>query len=81
MRDVAEIVKEIIDYCEREQNYSYVELRKFANNNEPEWASVLRKKYPRMAVSEYLKSKRKKLKENGIKQPTLKESLNKVYEH
>jgi hypothetical protein len=79
MRDIATIVEEIIEYCNKEQNYSYLELREYAIKNKLDWSWALSNKNARMAISEYLKGKRKKLKSIGIQQHTLEESLNKLY--
>jgi len=66
MLDIAIIVKEIIEYCDKEQNYSYVELREYAEKCNSDWSSALRNKNARMAISEYLKSKRRDLKKKGF---------------
>ena len=79
MQDVEILVKEIIEYCDKEQNYSYVELREYAKREKSDWSGVLNNKNTRMIISEYLKGMRKELKKKGIHQPTLEESLNKIY--
>ena len=68
-----------MEYCEKEQNYSYVELIDYARKNKSDWIITLKNKNARMVISEYLKSERRKQKKEGIQQPTLKESLDKIY--
>ena len=44
MCDINIIVDEILEYCEKEQNYSYVEMREYARINNLDWCSAFRRK-------------------------------------
>lgn len=73
--DDTEIAKQMINYCNSIQNYSYYELMFYAADNRPDWADVLRKKGPRSCIAEYLQSARRECRAKGIKKPTLYESM------
>lgn len=78
MRDIEIIVGEILEYCEKEQNYSYVELREYARINNLDWCSAFRRKNSGILLSECFKGARRELREKGIHQPTLRESMDKI---
>lgn len=78
MRDIDIIVDEILEYCEKEQNYSYVEMREYARINNLDWCSAFRRKNSGLFLSEYFKGARRELREKGIHQPTLRESMDKI---
>ncbi len=80
MLDITDtLLKQILDYVETIQNFSYYELKYYAENNRPDWAAVLKHKPSRTCIAEYLRGRRRECRRNGIPQPTLYESMRKIY--
>ena len=79
MDEISLKVKEMVEFCDETQNYSYYELKDYAIKNRPDWVEVLNKKGPRTCIAEYLRSARCVCKKQGIYQPTLIESIEKIY--
>lgn len=75
MYNTSELVKEMIEYCNDKQNYSYYELKDYAIKNRPDWEEVLRKKHPRECIALYLHSAIRKCRSEGIHHRTLIESI------
>lgn len=78
MDNTSELVKEMIEYCNEKQNYSYYELKDYAIKNRPDWEEVLRKKHPRECIAWYLRDAIRKCRKEGIPHPTLIESVEKI---
>lgn len=57
--ELLQIIKEIEDYCNKKQNYSYYDMKAYAYRNKPKWIKALKNKNCRTAISYYLKSKKK----------------------
>ena len=73
-----DLISEMIDYCVEHQNFSYCELLNYADNNRADWAMVLANKKSRTVIRSFLESARFDCKKQGIKQPTLYESIKKT---
>ena len=58
--DYTSILKEIVDYCDKEQNYSYYDMKAYAYENKPEWIDALRYVKFRLFVADFLKSAQRK---------------------
>jgi len=72
------ISKEILRFCREETVLSYYELEDYAEKNNPEWLEALSSQKTRAMISTYIRSQRRIAKENGIKVPTLYESVKKI---
>ena len=54
-----QIIKEIMDYCKNENNWSYYDMKAYAFLNKPKWIEALRKKNIRTIIALYLRSAKK----------------------
>lgn len=75
-----DLVKEIIDHCEKEQNFSYYELEAYIYDNKLDWLIALKDRKSRSVISTYLKSRNRQLRKAGVKVPKLAESVEKILE-
>lgn len=77
--NIDKIVKQMMDYCDVNRNYSYYELKFYAEESRPDWAAALRQKAPRICIAEYLRDRRRECRMKGVPQPTLYESMRRIY--
>lgn len=72
-----ELLKDLIDYVEENKQFSYYELKAYARNEKQEWMPLFNNRKTRLVVSEYLRKTREELRNEGVKLPTLYESIKK----
>lgn len=54
------IIKEILDYCEEKQMFSYYEMMTYACENKPEWVEAMKDRNSRSVVSLCLRDAHRK---------------------
>lgn len=56
---LSNLLKEVMDYANKNDQYSYYELKAYMVEHKPEWREVFEDKDTRLCLSTYLKSARK----------------------
>ena len=69
---LTDLFAEITDYADKNNQFSYYELKAYMITDKPEWEAAFNDKQTRAALSEYLKSARKHTK---AKTNTMMDSL------